>query len=77
MHVLVLGKVYRTSLSRMYKRIWVALRKWVGLPHDTPDAVLYAEVDRGGPGIPELSTAVRFSKQVRLDKLMSSCDPIA
>ena len=68
MHVLVLGKVYRTALSRMDRRVRVALRKWVGLPHDTPDAIIYAEVDRGGLGIPELSTAVRFSKQVRLDK---------
>ena len=76
LHVLVLGKVYRTSLSRMDRRIRVALRKWVRLPHDTLDAILYAEVVRGGLGIPELSTAVRFSKQVRLDKLMSSCDPI-
>ena len=72
----VLGKVYRTSLSLLDRHIRVTLRKWVGLAHDTPDAMLYVEVDRRGLGIPEPSTAVRFSKRVRLDNHRSSCDPI-
>ena len=40
-HRLVLGRVYRTQLARLDTRIRTATRSWLGLPHDTPSALLH------------------------------------
>ena len=75
-HCLVLGKVYKTQLARMDRRIRVSLRNWLKLPHDSIDAFLYAPVDAGGIGVPRLETRIAFAKQARLNKLMHSGDEV-
>ena len=75
MHRLVVGSVYRTQLSRMDRVIRVAVRGFLKLPGDTPDAMLYAAVGDGGLGVPNLHVAVALSKQGRLERLLVSTDP--
>jgi len=75
-HRLVLGKVYRTQLSRLDQRVRVAVRAWLKLPKDVPDAMVYAAVSDGGLGIPHLSTLIQFLKQSRLENMSHSTDPL-
>ena len=62
---LVLGKVYRTQLSRMDRRIRLAARSWLKLPSDVPDAMLYSHIKDGELGIPNPESQIRIAKQHR------------
>ena len=75
-HRLVLGRVYRTQLGRLDARIRTATRSWLGLPHDTPSALLYSSVKDGGLGLPCMASLVPLQKQRRLERLSNSGDPV-
>ena len=75
-HRLVLGRVYRTQLGRLDARIRTATRSWLGLPHDTPSALLYSSVKDGGLGLPCMASLIPLQKQRRLEKLSGSDDPV-
>ena len=75
LHSLILGTVRRTQLAAADREIRVAVKAWLRLPPDTPDAFLYAQAADGGLEIPCLSTRVPLQKQSRLGKLSGSTDP--
>ncbi len=74
LHVLVLGKVFKTQLQRMDTALRVAIRSFLRLPSDTADAVVHAAPADGGLGIPELTSTVRLMKQRRMERMLTSTD---
>ena len=75
-HVLVLGKVFKTQLARMDRAIRVSVRSWLKLPGDAMDSFIHAPFDSGGMGVTRLGPLIALAKQRRLDKLVTSTDPV-
>ena len=69
MHSLALGRVDKTELDLMDKRIRVSVRSWLKLPNDVSKAYLYADKTDGGAAVPILGSLVRFAKQNRFKKI--------
>ena len=61
MYSLVLGRVDKTEIDLMDKRIRVSLRSWLKLLNDVSKAHLYADETDGGANVPILSILVSFS----------------
>lgn len=53
-HQLALGDVLIGSLNRTDLAIRSAIRKWLNLPHDVPNAYIHSSVLDGGLGVPSL-----------------------
>ena len=53
-HQLALGNVMLGTLKSADKKLTAAIRKWLNLPHDVPNAYVYSSIVEGGLGIPAI-----------------------
>ena len=75
-HVLP-GLYHELVLSKASKALWryldrlsrAAVRRWLHLPHDVPQALFHAHVKEGGLGLPELLVQVPLMRRTRVEKL--------
>lgn len=74
-HRLILGTVFKTQLTRIDRRMRQAIRSWLRLPHDTPNAFFYTDWKDGGLGMPEFVSSIRLHKNRRFSNLLESADP--
>jgi len=70
LHELTLGSVYTSYLMKVDCKIRYAVRKWLSLPLDVPNAFLYASVQDGGLGIPSLRWQAPLVRRNRLSGLV-------
>ena len=68
-HRLTLGSVLIGCLKKTDRLIRNTVRKWLGLPHDTPIAFFHAQVDQGGLGLPSLRWHAPLLRKERLTNL--------
>ena len=66
---LVLGRVDKTEIGLMDKRIRVSVRSWLKLLNDVSKAHLYADETDGGAAVPILGSRVRFAKVNQFKKI--------
>lgn len=74
-HSLVLGRTTLSLLNKADKMVRTAVRKWVALPHDIPNAYIHASGIDGGLGIPSLRWEVPIRRLGRL-QAVSQMDEI-
>ena len=67
-HQLALGNVTIGALNSADKIVRRALRKWLNLPHDVPNAYFQAPVAEGGLGVPSFRW---ISPLLRKNRLMT------
>ena len=74
LHTLVLAKVTKGYLQNLDRIGRFALRKWLKLPGDTPNAYFYSHTRDGGLGIMNLSDEVMAMKLKRFNRLHGGRD---
>lgn len=65
-HQLALGAVTIGALNKTDKIIRSAVRDWLALPHDAPNAYMHTTIREGGLGIPSLRWAAPLQRRGRL-----------
>ena len=75
-HQLTLGKTDKTILKKVDMLTRKFVRKTLHLPHDTPVAYIHAPYAIGGLQVPHLSSRIPIARNARIQKLLSSPDPI-
>lgn len=65
-HSMVLGRSTMSILKKADKVIRAAVRKWLALPHDVPNAYIHASSIDGGLGIPSIRWEVPLRRLGRL-----------
>jgi hypothetical protein len=73
-HPLVLGRTTLSLLKKVDKMVRAIVRKWVGLPHDVPNAYIHASSVDGGLGIPSVRWEVPVRRLERLYALIQSSE---
>jgi len=68
-HQLVLGKTNISLLNKLDIAIRTSIRKWLALPHDTPNAYFHADFKDGGLAFPSLRWIIPLQRFHRLKKL--------
>ncbi|CAL7932971.1 unnamed protein product, partial [Xylocopa violacea] len=68
-HLLSLGNIKLGMLVKIDRIIRSAARKWLHLPHDTPNGYFHAAIQDGGLGIPSLRWTAPQQRLSRLKKL--------
>ena len=68
-HQLALGSVMLGALKSSDITIRKAMRKWLNLPHDVPNAYFHAPIAEGGLGIPSLRWIAPLLRKNRLTTL--------
>ncbi|CAB0043332.1 unnamed protein product [Trichogramma brassicae] len=71
-HTLTMGKTSHAELKAIDKLIRRAVRGWLRLPHDCPNAFIHASRDQGGLGVASLATVVPHIKRCRLEAIDQS-----
>ncbi|CAK9834256.1 Retrovirus-related Pol polyprotein from type-2 retrotransposable element R2DM [Anthophora retusa] len=74
-HLLTLGNTTLSRLKQADKVVRGAVRKWLNLPHDTPNAYVHANVKDGGLSIPSMRWLMPLHRRVRLQKLIKAGQP--
>ncbi|CAK1550823.1 unnamed protein product [Leptosia nina] len=77
LHGLVLGRVTDNRLRMLDVLIRGAVRKWLRLPGDVPNAYFHASIRDGGLAIPSLRTSIPDLISKRFGKLRTSSWPVA
>ena len=76
-HELVLGdKVTGQGLRSLDREVRRTVRRWLRLPHDSPNSLFYAKDVVGGLGLDELACVVPLLRRRRPDKLLISAEHI-
>ena len=75
-HQLVLAKTTRIALNSLDRVIRVKIKMWLKLPHNIPDAFVYAHYKDGGLGIRSLRWTVPRRKVERMTGMCQSEDPL-
>ena len=75
-HQLVLAKSTRIALNSLDRVIRVKIKMWLKLPHNIPDAFVYAHYKDGGLGIRSLRWTVPRLKVERMTGMCQSEDPL-
>lgn len=75
-HSLVLGQAHRNTLKRLDNYVRQSIRAWLRLPKDTPISYIHAAKQHGGLGIPSLSSTIPILRRSRMDKLLSTQNPV-
>ena len=70
-HLLVLDPVTVSQLQRLDIAVRRHVRKWLRLPHDSPNSFIHASVSDGGLGVSSLRTNIPLLKRDRIDRLIS------
>lgn len=68
-HLLALGSVKLGVLTKIDRTIRAAARKWLFLPHDTPNGYFHATSNDGGLGLPSLRWGAPLHRLNRLKQL--------
>ena len=76
LHQLILGRTTKGILKKIDGLSRKFVRHTLRLPNDTPIAYLHAPFSLGGLQIPHLASSVPLMKGTRIEKLLSSDDPI-
>ncbi|KMQ88340.1 reverse transcriptase [Lasius niger] len=71
-HQLALGAVTIGTLNKTDRLVRGALRKWLALPHDTPNAYFHTSVRDGGLGIPAIRWTAPVQRRGRLLGVMKA-----
>lgn len=69
-HLLTLGFTTLSRLRKIDTMTRAAARKWLSLPHDTPNAFFHADVRDGGLSIPSMRWLMPLHRRVRLKNLI-------
>lgn len=69
-HGLVLGKVDIKYLKGMDVKVRRCLRRWLHLPHDSPNAFFHAAVKDGGLGVPSMAYHILEWKRRRIKRAL-------
>lgn len=70
-HTLVLDPCTGSMLRRLDITVRRYVRKWLRLPHDTPNAFIHGATRDGGLGVTSLSLQIPVLKRERMDHLVS------
>lgn len=73
-HQLVMGRTSMETLRRCDRAISQAIKKWLRLPHSTPNGYMHARLRDGGLGILNLTSWIPVLKRKRCEKLHHSND---
>jgi len=68
-HQLVLGQTNISLLNKLDIAVRTAVRKWLALPHDTPNAYFHADFKDGGLAFPSLRWIIPLQRFHRLGRL--------
>lgn len=68
-HLLVLGSTNISKLNKLDVLVRRTCRKWLDLPHDTPNPYFHCDVSEGGLSIPSLRWTVPIQRYNRLGAL--------
>lgn len=77
-HLLTLGYTTLSRLKKFDTMTRRAVRKWLCLPHDTPNAFFHADVKDGGLSIPSMRWLMPLHRRARLQNILrfsQSTDP--
>lgn len=74
-HLLTLGNTTLSKLKKIDTMVRGAVRKWLGLPNDVPNAYFHANVKDGGLSIPSMRWLMPLRRRERLQKLMKDNEP--
>ena len=72
LYKLTLGKTTMGYLRSIDKRVRKAVRTWLHLPHECPNAYIHASIKCGGLGVPSMRWKAPFDRIQRLRKIMRS-----
>lgn len=68
-HLMTLGNVSLCKLKKVDSLVRGAVKKWLGLPHDTVNAYVHAKGKDGGLSIPSMRWLMPLRRKDRLEKL--------
>ena len=69
-HQLALGNVMLGTIKCTDKKVRGAVRRWLNLPHDVPNAYVHASISDGGLGIPAMRWVAPLMRKTRLEAMM-------
>ena len=69
-HQLALGNVMLGTIKCADKKVRGAVRRWLNLPHDVPNAYVHASISDGGLGIPAMRWVAPLMRKTRLEAMM-------
>lgn len=79
-HLLVLDPTTISRLERLDKLVRRYVRKWLRIPHDTPNTFIHGLSHEGGLGVPSLRLQIPLLRRDRLDRLVgratTGLDPV-
>ena len=71
-HQLVLAGSTNKLLKFLDVKIRGAIKKWLKLPKDAPDAFIHSSIDEGGLGVLKLRCMIPLMTKARLEKFVTS-----
>jgi len=74
LHGLVFSDCYKTTLRNLDKTVRKAVRRWLHLPGDVPNAMIHANANDGGLGVFSFETRVTRLRRDRLSRLLKTDD---
>lgn len=74
-HLLTLGGTTLSRLKKVDAMTRTAVRKWLCLPHDVPNAYFHASSKDGGLSIPSMRWLMPLHRRVRLQKFVREGQP--
>lgn len=74
-HLLTLGNTTLSKLKKIDTMVRGVVRKWLGLPNDTPNAYFHANAKDGGLSVPSMRWLMPLRRRERLLKLAKEDEP--
>ena len=76
-HQLALDNIMLGTLKCAAKKVKGAVRRWLNLPHDVPNAYVHASNTDGGLGIPAMRWVAPLMSKTRLEAMLGILNPNA